>query len=982
MVLLLPGQAVQAQLGSPTAPSGALIAEDAVAQPVALDEGLPSLVLNVAGQYGGEFSAVAVSQNGAAVFVGTRYGFAVVDPSLSPNPRQIGRTRMLEAEVFDLEVDGGTLYAAVRQRGLYVYDVTDPQNPVEVGWYAHAGRMAVKDDRVFLAADGALRVLNANQPGLLQEIGRLALPSASGIALSGDYVYVTALSNLHIIDVRNPFHPVEVGSVAVQGAANVTAANGYVYVSIIYDGFTEDGFVVVDVTNPAAPVVGTRVTLPGYTYDVLATSHGLLVAGSYAMRTFDISDPRQPVMAGMYPLRYYGVGLAVHGDSAYVGAWREGLHRIAIRDLFTMSEVGYSATPRAVRGVHVSGDYVYAAAGEAGLRILNVANPMQPQEVGFFDSPGDAQNVVVVGTRAYLADGRNYSPGSGISSVRILDVSDAAHPVELGFYQTPDAAMDVHVSGSLMYVAALEAGLHIADVSDPNHPQRVGWIDTPGEAVDVVVVTKAGRTYALVADTMFGIRIVDVTNPAHPQEVSHFPQNFGGRWQSVEVRGDYAYLTNSLTDASSDGLYIIDIHNLLAPRFVSLAPARRARGIQISGNRAYVGGDRTSYSEGVVTVFDLTDPLHPIALGAYDSSGLIAERNGLVFQGHQSGVRVIDARHLGVPVGEGMLVNGPAVDVAKVGDYGLLTGDSSLRVVDLADPARLSVASSVATTTPTVQVAISGDYAYVTQRSVLDRDLNRSTGGGLAVFDVSNPLTPTQIGFFAAPSGYGLGPVAVSGRYVYTVDCYCLDDDWDFHPMDMLYIIDTINPAAPVQVGSYRASTWIVDMKEHGEYVVLTVDGQLLILSVANPAQPVVVGALELTDGNSYAEALAVAGDFAYVGNDAASGPWRELLQVIDISNPADPVLVSSLSGRDRIYALTVADDRLYASPIRVYDLSRDQAAPQEIGSLSVQIAGEPVSVAADSGIIYMPNRSGGLVSIRTAAVAQSLRFPFVLKSR
>lgn len=982
IVLLLAGQAVQAQPGSPTAPSGALIAEDAAAPLVALDEGLPSLVLNVAGQYGGEFSAVAVSQNGAAVFVGTRYGFAVVDPNVSPNPRQIGETRMLGGPVLDLEVDGVTLYAAVHQRGLYVYDVADPRNPVEIGWYMHAGGMAVKDGQVFLAAEGAVRVLQASQPGLLREIGRVALPSPSGIALSGDYVYVTALGTLHIVDVHNPSHPVVVGSVAIQGAASVTAASGFVYVGIIYDGFTQDGFVVVDATNPTAPVVGMRVTLPGYTYDVLATSHGLLVAGSYAVRSFDISNPSQPVVAGMYPLKFYGVRLAVHGDSAYIGAWSEGLHRIALRDLFTMQEIGHSATPRAAKGVHVSGTYVYAAAGEAGLRIVNVANPVQPQEVGFFDSPGDAQNVVVVGTRAYLADGRNYSPGSGISSVRIMDVSDAAHPVELGFYQTPDAAMDVHVSGSLMYVAALEAGLHIADVSDPNRPQRVGWIDTPGEAVDVAVVTKAGRTYALVADTMFGIRIVDVTNPAHPQEVSHFPQNFGGRWQSVEVRGDYAYLTNSLTDASSDGLYIIDIHNLLAPRFVNHVPARRARGIQISGNRAYVGGERTSYSEGVVTVFDLTDPLHPIALGAYDSSGLIAERNGLVFQGHQSGVRVIDARHLGVPVGEGMLVNGPAVDMAKVGDYGLVTGDSSLQVVDLADPARLRLASSVATTTPTVQVAISGDYAYVTQRSILDRDLNRSAGGGLAVFDVSNPLAPVQVGYFATPNGYDLGPVAVSGRYVYAVDFYYYTEG-NSGPLDTLYVIDVVNPASPVQVGSYVAPSRIVDMDVQGQYAYLiTNDDELLVLNLVNPVQPVVVGTLELTGYQYYAKALAVAGNFAYVGFDTLSGSWRELLQVIDISNPADPALVSSLSGRDRIYALTVEGSRLYAAPIRVYDLSDDPAAPQEIGSLSLSLAAEPVNVATDGAVIYLPNHSGGLVSIRTAPVRQSLRFPLMLKSR
>ena len=264
----------------------------------------------------------------------------------------------------------------------------------------------------------------------------------------------------------------------------------------------------------------------------------------------------------------------------------------------------------------------------------------------------------------------------------------------------------------------------------------------------------------------------------------------------------------------------------------------------------------------------------------------------------------------------------------------------------------------------------------------MDRDLNWSAGGGLAVFDVSNPLAPTPIGFFATPNGYGLGPVAVSGRYVYAVDFYNYTEG-DSGPMDTLYVIDTVNPVAPVQVGSYRAPSWIADMEARGQYVFLiTKNDELLVLSLANPAQPVVVGTLELTDSQFRAKSLALADNYAYVGFDALSSSWRHLLQVIDISNPAQPAVVSSLGDGGVIEALTIEGDRLYAAPIRVYDLSDDPTAPQEMASLGVSLASRPVSIAAQDAMIYLPNHSGGLVSIRSAPVAQSLRFPLMLKSR
>ena len=146
--------------------------------------------------------------------------------------------------------------------------------------------------------------------------------------------------------------------------------------------------------------------------------------------------------------------------------------------------------------------------------------------------------------------------------------------------------------------------------------------------------------------------------------------------------------------------------------------------------------------------------------------------------------------------------------------------------------------------------------------------------------------------------------------------------------------------------------------------------------------EPVMVGFLGMTDYQDRAKSLAVAGNYAYVGFDARSSLWRHLLQVIDISDPTQPVVVSSQGDGGVIEALSIEEDRLYAAPIRVYDLSGDPALPREMASLPIPIYSLSVSVAAEGATIYLSNHSGGLVSIGTAPVTESLRFPLMLKSR
>jgi hypothetical protein len=145
---------------------------------------------------------------------------------------------------------------------------------------------------------------------------------------------------------------------------------------------------------------------------------------------------------------------------------------------------------------------------------------------------------------------------------------------------------------------------------------------------------------------------------------------------------------------------------------------------------------------------------------------------------------------------------------------------------------------------------------------------------GLRIIDVSNPASPTEVGFFDT-QGFAVY-VAVSGNYAYVADL-----------REGLRIIDVSNPAIPHEVGSFNTedrATGVV-VSENLAYVADGLDG-LRIIDVSNPASPKEVGFFD-TDGFAYR--VAVSGNLAYVA-DQGTGLYI-------IRNDFVPTAVESPSG-------------------------------------------------------------------------------------
>ncbi|MGA9121343.1 MAG: T9SS type A sorting domain-containing protein [Bacteroidota bacterium] len=562
---------------------------------VAIMDSATRRILSYFGGEGNGFnygSSIAVSGN-RFYYTGSKtvnnqlyYGLFIVDMSNIANPVEVGHYYTAEGPC-GLVVSGNYAYVAVSSAGLRIIDVSNPANPGEAGFYDTPG--------------------NANE-----------------VAVAGAYAYVADGSGgLRIVDISNPINPVEVGSFGTTGAIDVKVAGHYAFVADIAEGLK-----IIDISTPAAPVLaGTYGTSA---VAVAVQDHYAYTLVGSSMRVVDFSNVAAPAEVARfdYPNGNGNAKVAVDGSYVITADETGGSYTIDISNPTIPSNAHFYFPPDRETNVAVSGNYAYTTHDGHSLRIVDVSNPLAPAEVGFlYDLLVDFRSVAVDGHYAYVA--------GGSAGLRIIDVADPTHPVESGSYDTPDFAGGVAVAGSIAYVADGYSGLRLVNISNPSAPTPVGYYNTPGNAVSVCI---AGDL-AYVADSDSGVQVINIANPSSPAFVGSFGSSCST--SDVTVSGTYAYLTEYKYFTSSGGLRVLDVSQPATPvssTLVNSVPI--AYRLAVAGSYAYVASNG-----GGFFMFDISNPSAPLQVATYD--GDPAGGNGIAVSGgyiylsqYASGLRI------------------------------------------------------------------------------------------------------------------------------------------------------------------------------------------------------------------------------------------------------------------------------------------------------------------------------------------------------
>jgi hypothetical protein len=444
---------------------------------------------------------------------------------------EVMRVRAVETPAFrgDLLAVGLQACGGDALRGVDLWDVTDPREPKRLGFLdVGPGTGGVHELDLVQRVDGRVLAL-------------LAVPfsETSHPQQRGDF---------RIVDVTDPRAPVEVAAWGARAALGAEVGDGLGADAAVYahsarasrDGlrayvsYWDAGVIILDLTDPAAPVLVGRTRFPddaeGNAHSVDVSADGRLLVEADEVLDVERKGVRveQPPevagvvpAAGTLPAPPWPDTTAVTAPVVYLGRgcpagdWTGLLGglggRIEQPDPYPADPAGRIALLDRGACAFVDKLERAKAAGAVGAVLINTGEtplaPTSPQgPLGAFGIPHGAGERL----KAALAAGRTVEvtlsadlKGYGnFGGLRLWDLSDPSAPRSLSTYGTPRSQVDpiagpsepgrfsAHnpvIVGDLLFASWFSDGVRVLDLRDPGAPQEIAaWVppaETPSSAV-------------------------------------------------------------------------------------------------------------------------------------------------------------------------------------------------------------------------------------------------------------------------------------------------------------------------------------------------------------------------------------------------------------------------------------------------------------------------------------------------------------------
>ncbi len=286
--------------------------------------------------------------------------------------------------------------------------------------------------------------------------------------------------------------------------------------------------------------------------------------------------------------------------------------------------------------------------------------------------------------------------------------------------------------------------------------------------------------------------------------------------QTVRTSGNYAYVMRE-----DVGLSVMNITNPAMPSLVTTnnignGATGWAAYLQIVGNTAFVA----NWERGLTAV-NITNPAAPVVLSslALTNAALVTVEGNYAYVGLEDddalgGLAIVNiADPARMTLVSTLSTAGAAGGIAKIGNYVYLShreldgGFTGLKVIDVSNINSPRVVKTF-NRTSMEEIKVAGTYAYIT-----------AGAQGLEIFDVSNPANPASV---------SLTPLAATASYALSVDVvekYAFVTDYDGAK---LYALDVSNKTRPTIVTSFATSQNLPALWVHvaGRYAYLSTEAR------------------------------------------------------------------------------------------------------------------------------------------------------------
>jgi len=271
-----------------------------------------------------------------------------------------------------------------------------------------------------------------------------------------------------------------------------------------------------------------------------------VAAGSDGLLVVDVSDPANPVVLSQYShatiVDYRAV--AVQWPHCYIAdrapsdpSSSPGFIAINVEDPYNPFFMDRRALSYAC-DVYVEGDLAYIADGTSGLYIYNVSDPYN---IPFYISTvSDGYNYTAVVAQGHFFYATAVDPSAGKRGIYMYDVTDLSSPVLTDTF-TFSYPYGLAVDGDFCALADGYYGTYLLNTTDPFSIHFIGFLNPPGsnDTQDAAIF----GPYILATERQGGLYLINASDPRNLEEL--FRYNFTSMDAlSVYLYGDFAYLAN------------------------------------------------------------------------------------------------------------------------------------------------------------------------------------------------------------------------------------------------------------------------------------------------------------------------------------------------------------------------------------------------------------------------------------------------------
>lgn len=567
------------------------------------------------------------------------------------------------------------------------------------------------------------------------------------------------------------------------------------------------------------------------------------------------------------------------------------------------------------RSFHVSGNYAYIASDDNNAELM-VVRLTDYTVVNQYDVPVNVNglDVFVVDGVAYLTTNVNNS-----EEFYVLDVSNPEGEItQLNSLEIDATINKIDIVGNYAYLATEGNNKELSVVRLTDNTE-VNTFDMAGNG-DMTSVQVIGDIAYMGRESSGESEFytLDITDPEGViTEIDSI--NLGGDdVETISIYNDLAYLG---TDNADKEVVIIDLNTFTETASVDLTGSTYAYAIWFQGAHIYAGTTNNDYEVQVIQSGQ-GGWENPEIIGSIDLPG-----------------------------------NEDAKDVFVLGDYAYI-GTKSARdgdnffIINISDPENPDPRGSLDIGKDIHGLYVSGNYAYL---SLHDRS------EGLRIVNITNKDNPIKLDYFDAPGDKCFKDVSVLGDYAYIVGKEARNDP-------EFFVIDVEGPEdLEEEEGSLELDTEAYAIYISGDYAYLATsdnDKELIVVDISDEEEPEIVGSYN-ADSDANARDIFIENDTAYlVTKENSSAGENPEFYILDITTPTVPSLIGSLDIDDNVDTLVVSGNYAYLGTdeneagLQIIDIS-DLANPFLYSTFDV---GDDVKgIDFHDGNVYLASKDGDL---------------------